>query len=87
MFFQAPFALDTTFGLFPVDAQNIILLLVKLLLIVGSLLYLIFAFVVVRQVQVMRSTVLTPLSNVVQILGLVHLLFAVGVLLFFILVL
>lgn len=66
------------------SAQVLILTLVKLLFVIGAILYLIFGFIVVRQIQLMRSTVITPFSGVIQLLGIVHLLFAFLVLALFI---
>jgi hypothetical protein len=59
----------------------------KALFIVGAMIYLIFAFVVTRQIHVMKSTVITPQSGVMTLLGLAHLLLAFGVLLLFIMIL
>lgn len=59
----------------------------KILFIVAALLYVLFAFVVTRQIHVMRTTLITSFSPVVQLLGYLHLAAAVGVLLFFIMVL
>jgi len=83
IFFQPGSGLTT----FPIDGANLILLLVKVLLLIGAILYLVFSFVVVRQIQVMRNTLITPLAGVIQIVGIVHLLFSIGVLLLFLLVL
>lgn len=66
------------------SAQLLILMLVKLFFVIGGLLYFIFGFIVVRQIQLMRSTVVTPFSSVIQLFGLVHLLFAFLVLALFI---
>jgi hypothetical protein len=60
---------------------------VKFLFIIGALLYVAFSFVVVRQITLMRQTIITSLSPLLQILGYVHLLFAIGVVLLFFLIL
>lgn len=73
--------------LIPLDLQLMILLFVKVLFIIGAVLYLVFAFVVVRQIHLMRSTVITPFSNVIQLLGIIHLIFAFAVLFLFIILL
>lgn len=86
-FFQAPFFLDSQWGTFPVGINGFFLLGVKGLYIIGAILYLVFAFVVIRQIQVMRNTVLTPFSSVVQALGIIHLLMALAILILFITVL
>jgi len=71
----------------PLDLQLLLLLLVKVLFIIGAFLYLIFSFVVVRQIYLMRSTLVTPFSNVILLLGFVHLIFAFSVLFSFIILL
>lgn len=55
---------------------------VSLLFYAGFILYILFAFVAVRQIEEMRKTIVTPLSPIVQILGYAHLLFSVLVLVF-----
>lgn len=84
---QTPLITNTGFGTLPVGISDFVLLGVKTLFIIGALLYLVFAFVVTRQIQVMRSTVITPFSPAVQLLGLVHLVLALAVLILFITVL
>jgi hypothetical protein len=61
--------------------------LVKLLFIIGAILYVIFSFVVVRQITLMRQTVITSLSSVLQLLGYLHFVFAVGVVILFFIIL
>jgi len=85
---QSPLLIEGGFGSFPVGGVNdFILLAVKLMLVMGALLYLVFAFVVTRQITVMRSTVITPFSGMVGLLGFIHLLSALAVLVLFITVL
>jgi len=48
----------------------------------GFFLYLIFAFIAVRQIDIMRKTVVTPFAGVIQIIGMLHLLLAFGLLIF-----
>lgn len=60
---------------------------VKILFIVAAVLYVAFSFVVVRQITLMRQTVITSLSPLLQVLGYLHMLFAVGVVLLFLLIL
>lgn len=84
---QAPVFTQTDFGTLPVGISDFVLLSVKTLFIIGALLYLVFAFVVTRQIQVMRSTVITPFSPYVQLLGYAHLIMALIVLIFFITIL
>ncbi len=73
----------TTLNLFPMDAFLILLFFVKVLFIIGAILYVFFSFIVVRQIQVMRNSVITPFSGFIQLLGILHLLFAFGVLILF----
>lgn len=60
------------------------LAVLKLLLIISAGLYCIFAVVVVRQIAVMKDTLLTSFSPVLLIASFIHLVLAVLVLLFFI---
>jgi len=84
---QSPLMNTNGFSTLPVGVGDFVLLSVKTLFIIGALLYLVFAFVVTRQIQVMRSTVITPFSTTVQILGFVHLLMTLAVLILFITIL
>lgn len=59
----------------------------KILFIIGAVLYVIFSFVVVRQITIMRQTVMTGFSPVVQLAGYLHMLLAVVALLLFIILL
>ncbi len=43
---------------------------VKVLLVVGGLLYALFALLVMRQIQLMRSTIHTPNSIILMVIGL-----------------
>lgn len=84
MFLQSPFIIGNSMGTFPLDGQGLLLILVKLLLVLGAVIYLIFSFVVVRQIQIMRSTLVTPFSSYIRLAGLVHMFFAMGVVAYFI---
>ena len=80
--FQLTFGLNnpvTTSG----DINTIALLLTKILFVLGAFLYVLFAVVVTRQIHIMKSTVRTPFSPVVQALGYLHLAFAIMVLILF----
>lgn len=57
----------------------------KILFVIGGALYIVFAFVVVRQITLMRQTLITSFSTIIQIIGYVHLIFSVLVLLYFLL--
>ncbi|HQM15598.1 MAG TPA: hypothetical protein PLM16_00090 [Candidatus Woesebacteria bacterium] len=65
--------------------NHILLLIFKLLLDVGGVLYLVFAVVVVRQISIMKKTLITPLSPLISLLGYLHLLFAILALSYFLL--
>ncbi|MCA9373031.1 hypothetical protein KC921_02950 [Candidatus Woesebacteria bacterium] len=56
---------------------------VKLLLIFGGILYALFALLVIRQIQLMRSTVQTSFSSIMILVGLAHFVLAVLVVLYF----
>ncbi|HEX7018249.1 MAG TPA: DUF5657 family protein [Patescibacteria group bacterium] len=56
----------------------------KILFVVAAALYVMFAFVVTRQIHVMKSTLITTFSPIVQLIGYVHLAVSILVLLLFI---
>ncbi len=85
MLLQAAFFIDNS-GFDP-SIGDLFYLLLKVFFILAGILYLIFAFVVTRQIHVMRSTVITPSSEIIRLLGLIHLVLAFGVLVFFIITL
>lgn len=87
MLLQTLLAPEGTTPVFPDSAMSLFYLLLKVIFIVAALLYLIFSFVVVRQIHLMRSTVITPLSSFIQIVGYIHLLLSLGVVLLFIAIL
>lgn len=63
---------------------NVALLgLVKLLLIVGGILYLFFSVIIIRQITVMRKTLITTLEPEISVLGWLHLGLTVGLLVYF----
>lgn len=61
----------------PVVFDNALFSLVKAFFIIGFILYVIFAFIATRQIQVMRKTVETPLSGFITLIGYAHLLLAI----------
>lgn len=69
------------------DLNNLVLGIFHLAFSLASLVYIIFAIVVVRQIAVMKKTLITSFSPIITLLGLVHLAFAIVVALFFILTL
>lgn len=69
--------------LFSTSSLNMLLLSgVRLLFYIGFFLYVVFAFIALRQIEVMRKTVITPFSAIVFFLGFAHLLLAIVALLF-----
>jgi hypothetical protein len=56
--------------------------IVKILFLIAFGLYVIFAFIAVRQIEIMRKTVITPLSPLIQLIGYAHLIVAAGLLIF-----
>lgn len=54
-------------------------LVAKIFVMVGFSIYLIFAFVVVRQIQLMTQTLEIGYENIIRLLGYAHLLFAIAV--------
>lgn len=64
-----------------------LLLLFKVMLIVGGLCYLVFAGVVMRQISVMKKTLITPLEPEIAILGWIHLGLTITLFLYFLFVL
>ena len=51
---------------------------IKGMFLLGVLIYFLFALIIVRQIHVMKKTLITPFSPIVQTVGYTHLLF-VGV--------
>lgn len=60
--------------------EVIILSLIKLLFLLAFGIYVAFAFIATRQIRIMRKTVITPYSDVVELIGYVH--FGASVLVF-----
>lgn len=61
--------------------------ILKIFIIILMALYIIFAFVVVRQVQLMTDTIEVGFESQLRFMSFVHLLFAIAVLIFAIIVL
>lgn len=59
----------------------------KIFTVFGLVLYLVFALVVVRQIQLMTKTLEIGYEGFIKFLGFIHLLFAIATLLFAIIVL
>lgn len=67
--------------------DSALMLVLKLFFIVGGLLYFVFSLVVVRQIAVMKKTLITPLSPTVTAIGYIHLIATVISITFFLLIL
>lgn len=59
----------------------------KILFVVAAIIYVLFTLIVMRQISLMKKTLITPVSPVIGLLGFVHFCLAVGVLVFYIVVL
>jgi len=66
-------------------AGNILDSVLKTGFVLGAILYLIFSILVIRQIKVMRETLITDVSPMIKTLGLVHFFVATGVMVLFIL--
>lgn len=62
-----------------IDFEKIITFIEKLFFLSGAFLYLIFAIVIIRQIGVMKKTVITDLSPTITLLGLIHLVISIVV--------
>lgn len=69
------------------DPNSIVLLIVRVLFYIGVGLYLLFAGVVVRQISLMRNTLVTPFSGTLKAIGYLHLLLALFAFVIFIVLL
>ncbi|NCN83221.1 MAG: hypothetical protein GW947_04640 [Candidatus Pacebacteria bacterium] len=78
------FGLDLTAIL---TQDSLLLLVFKFFFVVSALLYCLFAVVVIRQIVVMKNTLMTTFSPWLQIAGYTHLGLAIFVLLLFLVVL
>jgi flagellar biosynthesis protein FlhB len=67
------------------EYQNLLPLLLKVVFVVGAIFYLIYSFVVFRQVKVMKKTLITNFSPIISLLSLVNLLLALVLLVGFLL--
>ncbi len=75
----------------PIGQENYVDQLVQKLIsslcIFGALLYVIFAILIIRQIAVMKRTLITPFSPVIKIIGYVHFIIAIMLLWFYITIL
>lgn len=67
------------------DTYGLLLGFVKLLLIIGGILYLIYSGVIIRQIQLMKSTIESNFSNHLIFISFINLAFAIIVLSYFLL--
>jgi len=67
----------------PPEIHGFLLLFIKWCLIVLAIFYLAFSGVMIRQIQIMRQTLITSFSPVLKMLGLVHMAFSLFVLFIF----
>lgn len=63
----------------PAEFESTVWGLAKLFVLVGLLLYLAFAVVVIRQVQLMTRTITGELDGAIRVVAWVHFAFAVGI--------
>lgn len=69
------------------NGNELMLIVIKYMFILGGILYFLFAFLVTRQIAVMSKTVTTTASPKNKTLGYVHLILSLLVLIYFLLVL
>lgn len=74
---------NTLFAFPEINQADILTSVFKFLFILTALCYVAFAVIVVRQIQIMKNTLITPFSPVIFIVGIVHLLASLFVLGFF----
>lgn len=65
------------------DPNLLLLGFVKVLFVVGGLLYALFALLVIRQIQLMRTTVHTGFSAALMLVGISHFLLSVVVVIYY----
>ncbi|MCA9369745.1 hypothetical protein KC686_01165 [Candidatus Woesebacteria bacterium] len=74
-------------GLTNSSIEELTRLVFKGMFLVAGVLYVAFAFVVVRQIHIMRSTLITSVSPMLLLIGYIHLVVSIIVLLMFFLLL
>lgn len=67
-----------TFNSFGFFSSTAFLVFLKLAVLLILSIYTIFALMIVRQVGLMNQTLITPVSSVVKFVAIIHLLFAIG---------
>ena len=68
----------------PVELNELFFGFLKVLFVAAGVIYVIFSVVTIRQIHTMQKSLMTSVSDRLKALGYIHLVFAVLVLLFFI---
>lgn len=83
MLFQSLFLVDAPINNMLASPADVLFLLIKAMFLLGSVLYLVFALLVVRQTSLMGRTLITGPSTALKIMSYIHLAVAIVVVLFF----
>ncbi len=67
----------------PAELSELFFGFLKLMFVLGGILYLIFSVIVIRQIHTMQKSLMTSLSGKLKLLGYIHLAVAIVVLLYF----
>ena len=67
--------------------QMILVPLFKVLFVIGAIFYTLFAGVIVRQINLKKNTLMTPVSPIVMTVGLAHLILSLGLVFFYLVIL
>jgi len=59
------------------DPQALLLQIFKVGFIAGGFLYIIFAFIIIKQIKVMKNTLITSFSPAIQLLGIAHFIYSI----------
>jgi len=68
----------------PVELNELFFGFLKVLFVAAGVIYVIFSVVAIRQIHTMQKSLMTSVSDRLKALGYIHLVFAILVLLFFI---
>ena len=68
----------------PVELNELFFGFLKVLFVAAGVIYVIFSVVAIRQIHTMKKSLMTSVSDRLKALGYIHLVFAILVLLFFI---
>lgn len=72
-------------GQITVSETSVLNFVFKMLFILSVLFYIVFTFIVIRQVQIMKNTLITPVSPLLMLIAIVHFISAIFILgLFFV---